>query len=203
MFEELKDRAVKSIDENRYREHAVMVPLLRRDGEIQVLFEVRASGLKHQPDEICFPGGGRDPGESSMETAVRETMEELMIAREQIHVIAQMDTLFTPHQLKISVYMCELTDYEMTFSEAEVAEVFTVPLRFFLETKPDTYTNTLVLTPPEDFPFDKIPGGRNYPWRRGHSTVYFYYYKDYVIWGLTAYMMQSVVRILQEETCLH
>ena len=59
------------------------------------------------------------------------------------------------------------------------------------------------LTPPEDFPFDKIPGGRNYPWRRGHSTVYYYYYKDYVIWGLTAYMMQSVVRILQEETCLH
>ena len=61
--------------------------------------------------------------------AIRETMEELKVSREQIHMIAQMDTLYTAYDNKVSVYLCELTDYEMTYNKDEVAEIFTVPLK--------------------------------------------------------------------------
>ena len=202
MFEALKDRVAQAIDEDIYKQYSVMVPLIRKEDGIHVLFEQRASRLKRQPGEICFPGGGRDPGETPLENAVRETMEELLVERGQIHVIAEMDYMLTVYQNKISVFMCELSDYEMQFSEAEVARVFTVPLRFFLNTRPEVYYNTIIASQPENFPFDKVPGGRKYPWKAGKAGIYFYYYEDYVIWGLTAYIMQGVIKTLKKEAGL-
>ena len=201
MFEELQGREVSSIGESAFRNYAVMVPLVEKDGEICVLFEKRSMKLDRQPGEISFPGGSRDQGEDSQENAVRETMEELLIGRDQIHVIAQMDTLFTLRD-KVSVYLCQLCGYQMTFSKDETEEVFLVPLRFFMETPADIYMNDLYIKPDPKLPFDKIPGGENYGWRGGRSRLYFYYYKDYVIWGMTACIMNHVVEILREEAGL-
>ena len=160
MFEYLIGRTPKSIDADSYRQFAVMAAMVQVNGEPHIVFEKRAGGLKRQPGEICLPGGARDGEETAVENAVRETMEELRVDREQIHVIAQMDTLLTVYDNEVSVFLCELTDYQMTFSEAEVAEVFTVPLAFFMETEPEIYVNKVKLITPEDFPYDKVPGGR-------------------------------------------
>lgn len=43
------------------------------------------------------------------------------------------DTLYTAYDNKVSVYLCELTDYEMTYNKDEVAEIFIVPLKFFMK----------------------------------------------------------------------
>jgi len=171
MFDELRSRRPGFIGEEAYRKYAVMVALVEHEGETCVLFEQRARTLKRQPGEVCFPGGAREPDETSEENAVRETMEELLIQREQIDVIAQMDTLFTTYDNKISVYLCELKNYEMTYSEAEVGKVFLVPLSFFLENEPDVYQNDVILKHPENFPYNKIPGGRGYNWKSGRSSV--------------------------------
>lgn len=190
MFEHLKGRVPKYIDEDKMRQSAVMIALIKKDGVYHVLFEVRASHLKHQPGEICLPGGIREPGETAMENAVRETTEELLISPSQIEVIAQLDTLINVANIKLDVFLCELHDYDMTYSKEEVEEIFTVPLNFFLYTKPEVYQNEVKTIPPDDFPFDRIPGGKNYPWRSAHRDIYFYYYKDKVIWGMTAYILQ-------------
>ena len=50
-----------------------------------------------------LPAGLIDPGESVKETAIREMMEELKISREQIRMIAQMDTLYTAYDNKVSL----------------------------------------------------------------------------------------------------
>ena len=113
--------------------------------------------------------------------------------------LAQMDTLYTAYDNKVSVYLCELRDYDMTYNADEVAEIFTVPLKFFMETEPAAYVNTVRLLPPDNFPYEQIPGGRNYHWRDGHKKVYFYYYKDWIIWGLTAYVLRGVMRTLKAE----
>ena len=141
MFETLRGRIPKSIDEDEYRKFAVMVALLKQEDGLHVVFEKRAGGLKRQPGEICLPGGARDGNESSETNAIRETMEELKVSREQIHMIAQMDTLYTAYDNKVSVYLCELTDYEMTYNKDEVAEIFTVPLKFFMEVVPRNASN--------------------------------------------------------------
>lgn len=199
MFEYLKGRKPMSMDEESYRQFAVMVALVQQNGKHCVVFEKRSGGLRRQPGEICLPGGARDGGETALENAVRETMEELQIAREQINVIAQMDTLLTVYDNKVSVFLCELKDYQMTFAESEVAEIFTVPLDFFMNQQPDVYINRVRMLTPDDFPYDKIPGGRQYPWHDGRKNIYFYYYEDKVIWGLTAYIMQNVAKTIRRE----
>ena len=46
--------------------------------------------------------------------------------------------------------------------------------------------------PTDNFPFDKVPGGKEYPWARGEYEVLFYEYDDRIIWGLTAGMKKEV-----------
>ena len=78
-------------------EYAILVPLVERDGELFLLFETRARTLVgHQPNEVCFPGGRVEPGETPRETALRETMEELLLPEDQIRVIAPLFKLTGP-----------------------------------------------------------------------------------------------------------
>ena len=52
------------------RENAVLIPLVDREGELSILFEVRQAGIR-QGGEICFPGGMIEKNESPVEAAVR------------------------------------------------------------------------------------------------------------------------------------
>lgn len=44
---------------------AVLVPVIHKDGEEHLVFEVRSSKLDWQPGEICFPGGRIDKTDAS------------------------------------------------------------------------------------------------------------------------------------------
>ena len=80
------------------------------------------------------------------------------------------------------------------------AAVQEIPESFRLETEPELYVSKLRVEPDEAFPYDRIRGGREYPWRVGKHQVYFYQYKDRVIWGMTARLMLSFVDIYRQET---
>ena len=60
-------------------------------------------------------------------------------------------------------------------SAAEVAEVFTVPLRFFRHTEPELYTYELVPNIPPEFPYEAVGVSREYPWRGGKVQVPIWY----------------------------
>ena len=73
-------------------EYAVLLPLVEQEGKLCLLYETRAETLVgHQPGEVCFPGGRREPGEKPVDTAIRETWEELGIPAEAIEVLAPLD----------------------------------------------------------------------------------------------------------------
>src|ERR1017187_9298541 len=77
-----------------YFNAAVLIPLVWHNEEYNFLFEKRVAKIR-QGSEICFPGGEYDPDidKSLLETAIRETREELGIKREKIKVIGKMDIL--------------------------------------------------------------------------------------------------------------
>ena len=54
MFDELKKRKPELIDMELYHPSAVVIPLIEKDGEYRVLFEVRSNGLKRQPGKSVF-----------------------------------------------------------------------------------------------------------------------------------------------------
>ena len=137
------------------RAYAVLVPLVERDGELHLLYEVRASTLRRQPGEVCFPGGLIEPGETSEECALRETWEELAIPREQIRLLGRLD--FIAHRANFLMQpVLGVVDSgalaRMVPSPAEVDGVFFVPLSHLLETAPIEYEYELIPTPAENFP---------------------------------------------------
>ena len=65
-------------------EAAVLVALYLDGGELHTVFTRRRDDLRSHPGEISFPGGRRDEGETLKLTALRETEEEIGLAREEV-----------------------------------------------------------------------------------------------------------------------
>ena len=198
MFECLKGRTPGIIDWQDYKKYALGIVLTEYEGETCIIFEVRAHTLKRQPGEVCLPGGRVEQGEDFCAAAVRETAEELEITPKQLKVIAPMDIYLSPSGQCIAPYLMKLTDYHGTYNAAEVAEVFFVPLEFFLKTPPVYYKNQIFTKPENGFPLERIPGGSRYPWHSGESTVYFYpEFCGHQIWGLTAKVMKAASGLMR------
>ena len=76
---------------------------------------------------------------------------------------------------------------------------FTVPLDWLLANPPEVYGGRLVIEPGEDFPYELIPGGRDYPWGEIRRQFYFYRRPEGVIWGLTAELLTEFLKLLGEK----
>lgn len=199
MKDKWKNRKPGYIEDAVYKHAAVLLPLIEKEGSYHILFEIRADHLTTQPGEICFPGGGIEAEENPEEAALRETMEELLIQREQIEVLAPLDRLMVPANMIVFPFLGKIKDYGNTYSADEVEHIFTVPLSFFLTHEPECYQTRVKTIPEAGFPYDQIPSGEKYQWRQGHYTVLFYRYEDKVIWGMTAKILHSFVEMCCKE----
>ena len=186
------------IGEQHFGKYAIMVPLIKTSAGMALLLEKRAHHLRRQPREICFPGGKIEPGETPQACAERETMEELFLTAGQIEILGPGDLFISPHNLIIHPFIGVIRDYRGTFNTDEVAEVLTIPLGFFHENPPEKYKVKLVSELPDDFPYDRIPGGEKYPWSTGTYNILFYRYEQDVIWGLTAQILKSAIELIDE-----
>lgn len=180
-----------------HREFSVLMPLVEKEDGLHVLFELRSPDLDAQPGEVCFPGGAMENGETPLQGAVRETMEELGIAREDICIINKLDTLSSHANLSIYCYLGVIKTDNIDINKDEVSEVFTVPLRFFVETEPEIEWVDVVQKPPEDFPYEKVNSPKAYEWRSGRVDIPIYMFGKYPIWGLTARMVHNFIDILE------
>lgn len=194
-----RNRAPEILDQEEAKQSAVLLPLLEIEEELHILLEIRSGLLKSQPGEICFPGGAIERGETPEQAAARETAEELCLAKNKIEVLAPLNILYTPAGVTVFSYLGVLKQYQGTFSRDEVAEVFTIPLTWLLEHEPECYKTKILTVPDNDFPFEAIPGGRDYHWRQGTYKVLFYQYQDRVIWGMTAKLLYSFIKRYKEE----
>ena len=174
---------------------SVMIPLIKRKGEIHLLFEKRALTLRNQPGEISFPGGRIEKNESPWDAAIRETCEELLIEEKDLEIYSEGDFLVNPYAAIIYSFIGEIKKdfFEITPSKAEVESIFTVPLSFFMETEPKAYSINLKVNRSDDFPYHLIPNGRDYKFKRGREEVLFYEYKGEIIWGFTAKMTRRFI----------
>lgn len=175
---------------------AVIIPLIDIDGELNVIFELRAKDLRTQPGEVSFPGGRLEEGEGFKEAAIRETMEELNIGRDRIDILGQLDYLISYSNMVIYSFLARIDGInigDIFPNIGEVDHIFTVPLKFFLENEPNGYYLDSEIKYNKEFPYNLIPNGKDYNFRNARRTIYFYEYGDYIIWGFTASLMKRFI----------
>ncbi|RYM00005.1 CoA pyrophosphatase [Sporolactobacillus sp. THM7-7] len=177
---------------------SVLIPLIPKEDTWDILLEVRARKLKSQPGDVCFPGGRREKSDATLrETAIRETCEELGISEETIRIIGRLGTCIAPSGLFIYPFVGVLKENTPLHPHPnEVDEIFTVPLPWLMKQIPEKHTLTLTTDPVQDFPFDRIVSGKNYPFRGRKIIETFYDYNGRTIWGLTAYILEHFVSLM-------
>lgn len=192
-----------------YNSSAILVPLVTISGQEQLLFEKRAKHIR-QGSEICFPGGhyDRSVDGSYLETALRETGEELGLDSSLIHPIGQLDTLVSPRGLIVECFLAyvDIADLdELNVDRNEVEEAFCVPVKWFLQNNPEIYrTRIEIQSSYVDgdgsekilLPVDELGLPPRYKKNRSewmHRVVVYRREPD-IIWGLTAAVVESLMR---------
>ncbi|KLO23041.1 NUDIX hydrolase [Marinitoga sp. 1197] len=177
---------------------SVMVPLLKINNKLHILFEIRSDKLS-QPGEVSLPGGAVEKNEALYSAGIRELEEEVGITHEKVEKIAQLNYFSTPFNFIIYPFLVYIKDFknsDLKLNYDEVSEIFFVPLDFFINYSPLKYKVDVKMVPPENYPYHLIPNGKNYNWRKGFYKTYFYIYKDKIIWGLTAKIIYNFIKKL-------
>lgn len=160
-------------DQNRapvgtLRPAGVLVPLIERDGEINVILTKRTSHLKHHPGQIAFPGGKQEETDAdATAAALREAEEEIGLPSDLVEVLGHLPRHETVSIFSITPVVARVRDDFTRIPEpGEVEEVFEVPLRHLLD--PQSYA---------------VEGRR---WRGQRRRYYAVPWGPYYVWGATA-----------------
>lgn len=182
-----------------FKKSAVMLLLFEDKDDTYIIFEERAHSLRHQPGDICLPGGKIEKQESPKETAIRETMEELNLNLEDITFIGEMDYFISPYRSIMYPFVAKTSIENIKPNKAEVDHIIKVPISYFLENEPISYDMEIAPNLKDDFPYYLIKGGKEYKFSRGILKQYFYNYEGVVIWGFTAMIIKKFVDIIKKE----
>jgi coenzyme A diphosphatase NUDT7 len=198
------------IARHKYLNAAVLVAFYEAEGELFLVFEKRARNTR-QGGDLGFPGGPRQEGDASyQETAVRETMEELGLTRDEIEVLGKLGTLVTPGGTLVEAYVGRLLVSDLAalnYDRREVEELVQIPFSFFLNTPPETYVLTVETQPYRvqdgirvPFPAQELglPEMYHRPWRGRDRTVYLYRYGERVVWGIAGEIVYETVQRAKE-----
>lgn len=201
-IEALRGRTPNILEHESAVKSAVLLPLVEYQGEICVLFEKRSLSLKQQPGEICFPGGAIETDDNGKAAAaIRETCEELGLTTEDIDLIAALDILITPFNMIIYSFVGYIKDFnKIKPNPDEVEEIFCVPLHYLSAKEPIFKKMSLKMDAPEDYPYELIPHGKNYPFRQATYPQHFFIWHEHVIWGMTARILCHFLQLLKKNS---
>jgi 8-oxo-dGTP pyrophosphatase MutT (NUDIX family) len=163
----------QEIDNDTLTSAGVLLLLTEQNGGLSVLFTQRTETVEHHKGQISFPGGAREPADADIvATALREAEEEVGLPRSAVRVLGVLNDFQTPSGFCITPvvgYAAAMPVFRP--HEAEVAGIFFAPLSFFLDERNER---------------------REQRERAGKlADIYFYHYREYVIWGATAAILRS------------
>ena len=201
----------KIIGKHKYFSSSVILLLVESENnELSILFQKRAKNIR-QGGEISFPGGKIDnEDKDSLDTALRETYEEIGVERAKIKILGKIGTLIIPSGTLVDAYCgtLKIRDLkDLKINEEEVEECFLVPVSFFFENKPRIEKLQVETLPHFEengekyvFPYKELKLPKRYHSKiKGISReVYFYIYKDKVIWGITADIIYEFVSSIKK-----
>ncbi len=207
MNPEFIERRLSRVDERFIGEQqslrtAVLVPLVRTNrDDWRVYFQERARELDTQPGEVCFPGGMVEKKDSTLrDAAVRETHEEMGVPADSVDVLGSLPPLIMPWRLVVYPFVGVLTEPgTISTRSVEVERIFHFSLETLRQSEPEIHRLPFRPDPPEEFPFEKIPGGRNYDWGNARVPEPFYELAGETVWGITARILKFFLETLDSD----
>ena len=169
---------------NNFREGGVLILLYPRSERLHLVLTRRTETVRSHKGQISLPGGKREGGETLVQTALRETCEELGVPPdEDTEVLGQLSALYPPpsnycihpfvaHRSVVPVFNPD---------PVEVAEVLEVPLATLLN--------------PAIRKVDYWPD----PVFESRRRVPFFDVDGQVVWGATAMILSELVTLLEDE----
>jgi 8-oxo-dGTP pyrophosphatase MutT (NUDIX family) len=155
------------------RPAAVLAPIVKRTSGWTMLFTERSHETPAHPGQISFPGGRVAGDESALDTALRETFEEVGIERRFIEPLGAWDRYDTITGFRVTpiVGLVE-PGFSLTLDPREVASVFEAPLDFLMN--PANHEK------------------REAQWQGRTRYYYAMPYEGRFIWGATAGMIRAL-----------
>ncbi|HOQ11419.1 MAG: putative NUDIX hydrolase [Spirochaetes bacterium ADurb.Bin218] len=172
----LSSRNKRSIDFPDFRKSAVLMLFLEKNNSPHVVLTVRSDKVSTHKGQVAFPGGSHDEDDKDfLETALRETYEEIGLHQSLIEILGEYDEYISIMGFHVYVFVGALKDIpEYNICEDEIAELIEVPFSLFYN---EEYTKT------ERVLYD----GNEY-------DVYYYDYNGITIWGMTARILTDFSR---------
>ncbi|VAX06142.1 Uncharacterized Nudix hydrolase NudL [hydrothermal vent metagenome] len=157
---------------------AVLIPLVDHKDGMTVLLTKRAQHLKTHSGQVSFPGGRCEPEDAdAMETALRETEEEVGIKRDHIDVLGGMEDYETVTGYVITPIVAIIQPtYRLKVDAGEVAEAFELPLDYILDEKNHKLESRV--------------------WNEQRRHYYVLMNEKHNVWGATAAMLVRFAKLI-------
>ena len=156
---------------------AVLIAITDRDDPGMILTE-RQERMRTHAGQIAFPGGRAEPGEQAVDTALRESFEELALAPADVEVVGQLEAYGTVTGYAITPVIGVIPPgLPLESHQAEVAAWFEAPLSHLLD--PNNQRKEYA-----------VFGGRE----RHYWVIQ---WRDKRIWGATAAILVNLARRLK------
>ena len=160
---------------------AVLVAITDDKHNPEVILTRRAQHLPTHKGQIAFPGGKADPDDADLvATALREAYEEVALKPEAVTVVGKMGQVLSRQGFVVTPVIGVVPTAvvnQLMPNLGELDRIFTVPLRFFVDTKPQ---------------MDALPLAE------GVKQVPSFYYDEYRIWGMTAFILAEFVNLVYD-----
>lgn len=156
--------------ESGKREAAVLLALTTEERPHLILTR-RAQHMKDHAGEVALPGGMWEPQDGSLlDTALRESWEEVSLHPDEVTLLATLAPRKTRHGVKVTPYVgCISANIDLQPELSELDAIFRVPLDYLLDKNNLTHTNFTV-------------AGQQY-----HLPCFCY--RGYTIWGFTLMLL--------------
>jgi 8-oxo-dGTP pyrophosphatase MutT (NUDIX family) len=177
----LSQRTKETIVDKTRVSAAVLVPLYKENGKYHIVFIRRSIRVPTHQGQIAFPGGARHKSDKNMmETALRESEEEIGLHAPDVTILGELDDqITTTSNFIVTPFVGVMPwPYEFRLCEAEVERLLFVPLAAL---------------------FDESHCKPEIEMLNGQEVSSFaYYYKGKRIWGATARILYKLLGFIKE-----